>query len=104
MAKTFVYRIILAVVWFATPAMKFAFILPDNLNTAICRTAVDDDVFKIRIILRQNTLNGLFVSEPPSTPCSKIKHRYGWGFHQNGTPHETDRKTIALSTPHPVRR
>src|SRR5437588_8577380 len=47
----------LAAILFAYPPCQLRFIFADNLDTLIRAAAVDNDVFEVRVILRQDRLD-----------------------------------------------
>ena len=53
-------------------------ILPENIDRAISRTAIHDDVFKIFIILRKHTLNA--IANELTAIESRRNDRNFWSF------------------------
>src|SRR5690606_41562361 len=50
-SETLVGRVRLSLIWFTDPISEFGGIFAQNIDAAIGRTAVDDDVFKIGVML-----------------------------------------------------
>ena len=57
---SFIHGIINAVIWFGNPERDSITIFFDNLNSPVCTSPVNQNIFNIRICLIQNRLDGSF--------------------------------------------
>ena len=58
--ETFVEGVVHAVVRFGDPAGELGLVFTDDVEGAVGGTAVDDEVFEIGVVLREDGLDGLF--------------------------------------------
>ena len=66
--ETFVDRMALPPVWLAHPVSQPGFVLTNNFTASVRAVPVNDDVFEVRIILKQNRADGLF-----DEPCLVVR-------------------------------